>query len=136
MDVFSKITMFGALKKKMAWVAQRQEVLAQNIANANTPEYRARDLKAFSFKDSVRQQQNRVRMAVTSGNHLAGQVRRDGQFKEHDERKPYETMTDGNSVVLEEQMAKVGETQISHRVTSEIYKKHLAMIRMAANSRR
>ena len=136
MDVFSKITMFGALKKKMAWVTQRQEVLAQNIANADTPEYRARDLKAFSFKATVREQQNKVRMAVTDSSHLAGLKRRDGDFRVAEERKPYETMTDGNSVVLEEQMAKVGETQISHRLTSEIYKKHLGMIRLAVNSRR
>lgn len=136
MDGFSKITLFSALKKRMAWVNQRQEVLAQNIANADTPDYRAKDLKAFSFKDSVREEQNRIRLATTGPQHLAGNQRRGGVYKEHDVRKPYETMPGGNSVVLEEQMAKVGETQINHRLTSELYKKHLAMIRMAVSARR
>ena len=47
-----------------------------------------------------------------------------------------ETSPNGNSVVLEEQMAKMGETGISHRLTTELYKKHLNMIRMAVGGRR
>ena len=34
---FSKIPLFQGLVHKMGWLAQRQQVLARNIANANTP---------------------------------------------------------------------------------------------------
>ncbi len=48
-----KIALFGLVKKRLAWLAQRQEVLAKNIANADTPGYKPRDLKAFDFKQLV-----------------------------------------------------------------------------------
>ena len=48
-----KIALFGLVKKRLAWLAQRQEVLAKNIANADTPGYKPRDLKAFDFRRLV-----------------------------------------------------------------------------------
>jgi flagellar basal-body rod protein FlgB len=47
-----------------------------------------------------------------------------------------ETSPNGNSVVLEEQMAKLSETEISHRLTTNLYKKHLNMLKMAIGGRR
>ncbi|MFQ5764548.1 MAG: flagellar basal body rod protein FlgB [Rhodospirillales bacterium] len=132
-----KITLFNVVKKRLAWLGQRQEVISQNIANADTPDYQARDLKPFRFKDLVRAEQNPpLRMEVTQRSHLPGRRRRATDFAATEERKPFETSPSGNSVVLEEQMAKMSESGISHRLTTELYKKHLAMIRMAVGNRR
>ena len=43
------IQLFQALGDKMRWHQERQGVLAENIANADTPGFMERDLKAFSF---------------------------------------------------------------------------------------
>lgn len=131
-----KITLFNVVKKRLAWLGQRQEVISQNIANADTPEYRARDLKPFTFKDLVRQTEPPLRMEVTQASHLPGRRRRATDFVAAEERKPFETTPSGNSVVLEEQMAKMSESSVSHRLTTELYKKHLDMIRMAVGNRR
>ena len=48
---FNKMSLFGMVKSKLAWLGQRQEVLAQNIANSDTPKYRASDLKPYDFED-------------------------------------------------------------------------------------
>ncbi len=49
-----KISLFGVIRKRLAWLGQRQEVVAQNIANADTPNYQARILKPFKFREMVR----------------------------------------------------------------------------------
>ncbi len=131
-----KLTLFSVVKRRLAWLGHRQEVLAQNIANSDTPRYQARDLKAFKFKDLVRNQSSNIRMATTSGSHMTGSPKRAVDFKVVTERMPMETSPNGNSVVLEEQMAKISETGISHRLTTQLYKKHLNMLRMAIGGRR
>lgn len=126
-----KLSLFGIAKKRLSWLTQRQEVLSQNVANSDTPKYRAKDLQEFNFRDLLSAKSMQVKMAVTSRTHLPGSPRAVRDFREVAERKPYETAPNGNSVVLEEQMGKVNETQIAHRLTIELYNKHLGMIRTA-----
>jgi len=128
---FGKLTIFNAVKQRMQWTTQRQEVLAQNIANADTPKFRARDMKDFNFKDVLQRESMQINMTTTGPNHLPGRQKSIRDFSEEETRMPYETSPDGNSVILEEQMAKMNETAISHRFTNEIYNKQLAMFRIA-----
>lgn len=130
-----KLTLFNAVKKRMQWTGQRQEILAHNIANANTPEFRASDMKPFEFKEIVRRETMQINMTATGDNHLSGRKKTIRDFSSGIERSPYETSPDGNSVVLEEQMSKLNETAISHRLTNEVYRKHLAMIKLAVTGR-
>ena len=74
-------------------------------------------------------------MARTADSHLTGIPKRAIEFKVETEPRSMETSPNGNSVVLEEQMAKLSETGISHRLTTELYKKHLKMLRMAIGRR-
>jgi flagellar basal-body rod protein FlgB len=46
---FSKIPLFQGLVQKMGWLAQRQQVLARNIANANTPGFKPKDIEKPDF---------------------------------------------------------------------------------------
>ena len=41
------------MKKKMGWLSQRQSVLAQNVANADSPNYVGSDLKPFTFREEI-----------------------------------------------------------------------------------
>ncbi len=125
------MTLFSAVKKRMNWLGERQQVLAQNIANADTPGYRARDLKPLDFGRLIRRQQNQVAMSVSNPAHLPGQPRGNRDFTVSETRKPYETAPAGNSVILEEQMMKINKTALSHKLANELYKKHLGMLRIA-----
>ncbi|MCW5700890.1 MAG: flagellar basal body rod protein FlgB [Rhodospirillales bacterium] len=129
-----KIPLFAATRKRMAWLSQRQEVLAQNIANADTPDYRPRDIEAFRFEKLVKRPARQLNMSVTSGGHLGGQRKPVRDFAARDERRPFETAPSGNGVVLEEQMAKANETSMTHKLATELYRKHLGMLRMALGS--
>ena len=125
------IPLLNAIKKRMNWLTQRQEILSQNIANADTPNYKARDLKPVDFKKLVDNQSARMRMNATRPGHLVDKRASINAYDSEETRRPYETEPAGNAVVLEEQMAKVSTTNISHQLISELYKKHLQMFSLA-----
>ncbi len=125
------LTLFNAIKKRLNWVTQRQEVLGQNIANADTPDFRARDLKAYKFKELVRLETMQINMDTTNSGHLVGQRKQLTDFFDDKASHAYETAPNGNSVVIEEQVSKLNETIIKHRLTTELYTKHLRMMRTA-----
>jgi flagellar basal-body rod protein FlgB len=117
-------------------------VVAQNIANADTPKYASRDIKAFDFQAELRRERHQgnpgtvpVNMTVTDPKHIAkagAGANRD--FRVTEDRRPYETAPDGNQVVLEEQMLRMNETQASHSAMTSLYKKHIAMFKTVIRS--
>lgn len=127
----NKLTLFGLVKGRMGWLAKRQEVLAQNVANADTPNYKPSDLKAFDFKEMMQRKQTSLSLVRTSPMHLTGAQRSVSAFTTVENQNPYETSPDGNGVVLEEQMGKIGETQVQYQMTNELYRKHMGMIKIA-----
>ncbi len=127
----SNLTLFSMLKERIGWLDRRQEVLAQNVANADTPDYEAQDLKSFNFKDLIRERPKPFVPMLTSPMHRPGKQQAVSAFGEVVTPAPYETAPDGNGVVLEEQMAKIGETQVQHRLTTELYNKNISMIKIA-----
>src|SRR3546814_14570951 len=48
----SGMTLFDMARRKMSWLGQRQAVLAQNIANSDTPGYRTKELEAIDRKST------------------------------------------------------------------------------------
>ena len=52
---FSKIPLFQGLTSKMGWLSHRQQVLARNVANVNTPGYRPKDLTKPDFEEVMRE---------------------------------------------------------------------------------
>jgi flagellar basal-body rod protein FlgB len=58
-------------------------------------------------------------------------VRRAAPFDADEQRKRYEVAPDGNSVVVEEQVIKVAETQMDYQLITNLYRKHVDMIKTA-----
>ena len=135
------LPMFGLVRRRMGWLNQRQEVIAQNIANSDTPKYQSRDIKDLDFKAELRREKQSsstikpVSMTITDPKHIAKAgdgANRD--FKVTQEKRPYETAPDGNQVVLEEQMMKMNETQANHSAMTQLYRKHLGLFKMVVRS--
>ncbi|MBY0512215.1 MAG: flagellar basal body rod protein FlgB [Rhodospirillaceae bacterium] len=105
-----KITLSDMAMAKLDWAAQRHKVLSQNVANADTPGYKARDLDKFSFK-SILQQVAPVEVTRTNPNHLKGTLPGQDRFATHKIPKTSEMSPDGNNVVLEEQMQMVSDAK-------------------------
>ena len=124
----SRIPLFSAMKDRMRWLGERHTVLAQNIANADTPDFQAMDLKTVDFGALVTKFFNRLQLARTDPGHF-GVGYRSKLIVEEKETKPYEVSPTGNSVVLEEQMLNVAETAMDYQLTTNLYGKHVGMIR-------
>lgn len=126
--------LFRLLSARLGWLSQRQAVLAQNIANADTPDYRPKDLQAKNFLRLVEGhagRSGRVAINRTDQNHLEGKASTRISLAGRNQRLPYEVSPDGNAVVLEEQTAKAGQTALDHQLASNIYRKYVGMFRIA-----
>lgn len=131
---WSTVSPIGPIKQRLEWLGQRQQVLAGNIANADTPGYVPRDVKPLAFADIVRRE-TQVRLTATDARHLAGASQKARQFAVAEQRDTVEVTPAGNAVDLEQQMAKVNETAVSHKLTTQLYRKYLGLMRMAASVR-
>jgi len=129
MDLNS-LPIFAMMTKRMGWLTKRQEILAQNIANADTPGYRPNDLRPQKFRDLLHRTGPGLKLSKTSAGHIE-QQRRNIQFRAEQEKEPYETAPDGNAVVVEEQLMKVSETQGNYRLATNLYAKHVRMFKIA-----
>lgn len=128
------IKLFQALNARMSWLTDRQRVLAQNVANADTPNYMARDLPEASFHQMLRGSQDRLKLQSTSGHHLAGSKKDDGLSRTQQAR--VESSPTGNSVVLEEEMMKVSETVADYELMSNLYRKSVGLLKLAIGKSR
>ncbi|MGE5514264.1 MAG: flagellar basal body rod protein FlgB [Bacteroidota bacterium] len=127
--MFDKLSVIALAKSRMDWVAKRQEVLAENVANANTPKFIPSDVKAFDFKSVLNSSTPTMQVKVTNPMHVQPIIA-DTQTVIRD-RKDYESSADGNAVVLEEQMAKVGEAKSAYDTAASLFQKQYKMLRTA-----
>jgi len=126
----SDIPIFQMMTKRMGWLSKRQQVLAQNIANSDTPDYKPRDLKSQNFANFLRPTTRRQPMALTSTNHIAP-TRQTSTYRIEKSAETYETSLSGNSVIIEEQLMKISETQVGYRLAMNLYQKHLNLLKSA-----
>ena len=126
----SKASIFRMMSEKMDWLSERQKVLAQNVANADTPGYSARDLAPMTFDKRAGSSSFSMALARTDPKHIQPGGESE-TFRPQAEREPYETAPSKNGVVLEEQMVKVAETQTDHQMITNLYRKHLHMLQIA-----
>lgn len=129
MDIF-QLKLFQRLGERMGWLGARQGVLAQNIANADTPEFTPRDLKPLDFSAHLAGVEA-VTPSRTNAMHLVGTKPPAGAFADGKTKEQYESTPVGNAVVLEEQMMAVTQTQSDYQLMTNLYRKQLDMIRMA-----
>lgn len=121
-----KIALLELAEKRLAWVDRRQQVLAQNIANANTPKFQPRDLLPFA---AVIARHTGVELVQTQPNHLASRAGAGAAIAPL--AKPRERAPDGNAVSLDEELTKVADTETTQELVSNIYKKYLGLFRLA-----
>lgn len=127
----SDLPLFQALKSKMQWHQTRQGVLAENIANADTPGYHSRDVKKYSFEDHVGRQNFGLQTDVSRPGHIVGAISESTDGAKIEERDSFEITPSGNSVNLEEQMMKVTHNQMDFQAATTLYSKGLGLIRTA-----
>lgn len=125
------LTIFKMMTAKMDWLERRQSVLAQNIANADTPGYVPKDLEKLDFKRKFRNEAFRLHLAVTNPNHIQSKIQQTSFSDVKEAKHTYETSPTGNSVILEEQLVKVADNASAHQLATSLYRKNLNLFRIA-----
>lgn len=128
---FANLTLFTALTEKMKWHQTRQSLLAENVANAETPGYRGRDLKVFGFEEHMRNLSiARIQTSVTDPSHIAAAGENGDGFGPR-RMNSFEITPEGNGVTLEDEMMKVTANQMDYQAVTSIYTRSLRLIRTA-----
>ncbi|WP_417517689.1 flagellar basal body rod protein FlgB [Minwuia sp.] len=128
------ISVFSSLARNMEWLSARQKVLSQNIANADTPGYEARDLKELSFRELLHKPHQGMKMAKTSTGHMTPPGASDGRFAESRIEAPDST-PNKNTVVLEDEILKVNDARMAFDLAASLYRKHTQMLKTAIGGR-
>jgi flagellar basal-body rod protein FlgB len=139
MDV-QGIPLFSMLQSKLGYLAERQKLIAQNVANASTPGFTPQDLKPFESQPGVDKRANAGVMAqvatTDSGATISGAGRRreeKPQVFQAMDAPDSEATLDGNQVVLEEQMLKMSEARADYDAAIGFYQKAMNMLHMAVH---
>ena len=127
--MFAKPEILTIASSLSAHAMQRQALIAENVANADTPGYRARDISDFreSYLSASPFGMNRTREGhlAMSEPPFAGQV----------ETQTAQMSPNGNSVSLETEMVKAADTQREHDLALAVYGKSLDILRASLGRR-
>jgi flagellar basal-body rod protein FlgB len=125
--MYDKLNLINMAKQRLDWVARRQEVLADNVANANTPKFIPSDLKPF--KAQLDETLLPVQPVVTNARHMTTEIKDPRVVVET--KKTFESSPDGNAVVLDEQLAKVAEARTAYDLAAALMQKQFKFIKTA-----
>jgi flagellar basal-body rod protein FlgB len=130
----TNIPVFAASRTRMHWAQERQRLLAENVANANTPDYRPRDLTPPKFDAPSAAPAAapfaQVSLARTNPAHIAGSAAGATHFRV-DRRVGYEVRPAGNAVKLEDEMMKVAANKLDYQTATSLHSRSLALVKMA-----
>jgi len=128
------IPLFEAITRRMSWLSDRQTVLAENVANANTPGYNEKDLKEPDFKALLggTSSASAFRLVATQPGHFTLPAGGGGQSGTIDTTE--DRTLNGNGVSIEAQMMKVSENAADYALTTTLYKQNIALFKTALDN--
>ena len=132
----SQIPLFAMLRGRLGYLSQRQQVIAENVANADTPNFRTRDLKPLDFGSQVQAAGaaiGQMRVASTNPMHITGSAGT-GAFAT-DRNSKYDVKPAGNAVNLEDEMMKVASNQMDYQAAISLYSRSMGLFRTALGKR-
>jgi flagellar basal-body rod protein FlgB len=112
------IQLFELASRQAEWLSIRQEVVATNVANANTPKFRARDVIPF---DSALESAG-MAMTRTNPAHLASDVIGAGKIEIKDAALDNEigVQESGNTVAISDEISKSGEIKRQYELNTQL----------------
>lgn len=118
--------LFSLASTQARWLGIRQATIAENVANANTPGYKAAEVAPFSeFYEAAGPQ-----MAATNSDHLSSDLFDLASISDK-ERTPWEVTYSGNTVSLDQEMLSANEVNRSYSLNTAITKAFGQMLAMS-----
>jgi flagellar basal-body rod protein FlgB len=126
--------LLSAIKSRMHYHQARQKVLAENVANSDSPGFKPRDLKPFDLMMAMQRAEGGSSggPARTQAGHIGG-----GAGGKTDPRRAqaFESTPSGNAVNLEDEMLKVSQNNSDYQLATTLYSKSLSYLRLALGKR-
>ena len=126
------LSYFNLASARMEWLTERQQVVAENVANADTPGFKARDIESFSEMVEDRRTSSATR---THPGHLGGGDS-ETTYEVTNDDAAWAESPDGNTVVLEQQALKSAEVADTYGLVTQLYRKGQDLITLAARGNR
>lgn len=123
----SNLSVFKHINARMRWLTQRQSVLAQNIANADTPGFKPKDMKPLSFAKTL----GLKPVAPESGSKHIRLMPQSGSAWSRAAEEGQASALSGNAVDLEVELKKSSDTALQYQTMANLYQKHMGLLRMA-----
>jgi flagellar basal-body rod protein FlgB len=122
------VTLFDLAAQQARWLAVRQSAVSGNVANVNTPGYRAVDVEPFErVVDNTS-----VKLAATQKGHLLGTGATADAVRITEIEPTGPMMPSKNTVGLEDEMIKSGEVRRDYELNTAIVKSFHRMLMMTA----
>lgn len=118
----------------MGWHQERQRLLAENVANSDTPGFRPSDLSQLDFDHKNPAAPMGVGLTRTSGSHIAATGAQSSNFR-LDNKAKYAIRPGGNGVSIEDEMMKVANNQMDYQAATALYTRSLGLIKTALGRR-
>lgn len=125
----TSIELFGLASQHNKWLSQRQSLVAGNVANINTPAYKALDLQPFEAS----LESARLKLAVSEQGHMAPDPASTAAMSDATGELGWEVFHSGSSVVVEQELLKAGEVNRAYALNTNVLK---AFHRMLLSSSR
>ncbi|SFJ61692.1 FlgB family protein [Celeribacter neptunius] len=123
--MFQNLDIFKMASGMARHAISRQEVVAKNIANADTPEYRAKDIA--SFEDTYRADTSNTSLRATRAGHVLESQQNTSDYRLID--TPGASSPNGNTVSLEGEMMKSAQVRHEHDMALAVYKSSMNILR-------
>ena len=132
----SDMPMLSALRTKMQWHQERQRVLAENIANSDTPRFKPRDLVEPKF-DKIGNSTGGAMGALPMMRADGANIIPANAASSFGAGRPrgYETRPSANAVNIEDEMLKVSANQMDYAAATSLYTRSLGLLKTAIGKR-
>jgi flagellar basal-body rod protein FlgB len=129
------LPLLSAIKSRMQFHQARQKMLAENVANADTPGYRPRDLKPFDLMMAMQKQSDASQGPTrTHAGHIGGGGGAGGAIGNR-RASVFESTPSGNAVNLEDEMMRLAQNNSDYQMATTLYSKSLGYLRLALGKR-
>lgn len=125
-------TTIPALEQTMAFAQRRHELLAGNVANLDTPDYRARDLNTGDFQNALAES---IHASSQPASRAVSPTTRDDIFSGPREATEQVVFHDGSDVSLESQVTELAKNQHLHSLAITTMRSQFALLRAAITER-
>jgi len=124
----NSISFFKQASQRLQWLSNRQKVISENVANSDTPGFKAKDVTSFA---KMLEGTPSTGILTTNARHIGNAVETPGVQSVVDREAWSETLN-GNTVVLEQQTIKANEVGENYQLAAKLYRKGHELLALAA----